>query len=180
MKDLSEVVDTFGQKIVADVRTEWDRFPFVDGASEASFRIVKNDGNRVVGQLAAKGQKMWVLEHGKGSLMDDESENPDLSSYKQSEIWNKERENNEIRTRAKGVYYDIDGVPHQGSGYGAPHGYDAEKTLKKPILPIPPQHIIRDNIMATSGTSARIQQLEQEIAEFIGHEIDTAIEVKRG
>lgn len=180
MKSLADVVDSFGKKVVSDVRNEWDRFPFVDGYSEAKFGIVKNDGYRVVGQLEAKGQKMWILEHGKGSLMDDESENPDLADYKHSDIWNKEREENEIRTRPRKTYYDIDGQPHRGSGFGMPHGYNAETNMHKPISPIPGQHIIRDNLMATSGTSARIQQLEEEIAEVIGHEIDAAIEVNRG
>ena len=121
MSELANVMEKTAKGIMADIRSDRSKHKRPEGNAEIDFQIVKDDYDVVRGEYTAQGQKMWILEHGSGSKMDDEKENPDLPDYKRSELWNKERgkppgndeSSNEIRSR--GPYYDLDGNFHEGA-----------------------------------------------------------------
>ena len=184
MSELANVMEKTAKGIIADIRSDWSKHKRPEGNAEIDFQIVKDDYDVVRGEYTARGQRMWILEHGSGSKMDDEKENPDLPDYKRSELWNKERgkppgndpSGNEIRSR--GSYYDLDGNFHEGSSIAMPHGLNLEwetagsgKPWKK-VSPIKGQHIIRDNVTAASGESARIATMEDDLYNALGHMAD--------
>lgn len=190
MSDFADIISRTANGVMADIRNEWDSYGRDAGNAEISFKITKDEAGEVAGEYTAKGQKMWILEHGSGSKMDDEKENPGLADYKQSELWNKERgknpgadpSGNEIRSR--GPYQDLDGNWHEGSSMAMPHGLNLEwETVGngKPWSKVTPRkghHIVRDNVAPPEGTSARIKAMEDEIFFALGNAIDR--DVRRG
>lgn len=190
MSEIADILKRTANGVMADIRSEWGHFPRDTGNAEISFRITKDEAEEVCGEYTAKGQKMWLLEHGSGSKMDDEQENPGLAEYKQSGSWNPERgkppgndpSGHEIRSR--GPYYDLDGNFHEGSSMAMPHGLNLEWETAghgKPWAKVAPRkgnHIVRDNVAPKEGTSARMTAMEDEIAFALGNMIDS--EVRRG
>ena len=180
MSALASVMEKAARGIMDDIRSDWSKHKRPEGNAEIDFQIVKDDYDVVRGVYTAQGQKMWILEHGSGSEMDDEKENPDLPDYKRSELWNKERgkppgndpSGNEIRTR--GPYYDLDGNFHKGSSAAMPHGLNLEWETAgggrpwKKVSPIKGKHIVRDNVVASSDESARIANMEDDIFNVMG------------
>lgn len=161
----NELLST-ANKICSDVKNDWATFSNVAGEAEIRTTIPRGHYDEYDGELSteasiiieATGQKAWILEHGKGSLMDNESENPGLADYKASDLWNSERENTEVRTRS-GVYTDLDGNVQVGSGIGGKHGLNAEKLSGQAVKALPGQHIIKRNI----EESVHLESLEDSL-----------------
>ena len=111
-----------------------------------SVTVVKNyfggDGSyHLVVKNAGSIWAAMIMEHGSGSLMDSEDENPDLVRYKQSGYWNKYRRGNAIVGRPKGTYRTIGGkfrYKKDNAGMG--------KNVERRFEPREPQHLVRDSI----------------------------------
>lgn len=93
----------------------------------------------------------WAVmdEWGTGSLMD--LDNPFLSDYWNSELWNPARKDTAIRTRPKGTYTDIFGNEQEAEGRNP--GFNLERELNNPnrkhppnILLTPPSHAMQQAI----------------------------------
>lgn len=102
-----------------NVSTEWQKMNTIDGEAHISSTQKPQQTNDVVSYIVeAWGQKAWIAEYGKGSLMDKSSENPYLSDYLASSNFNKNRlaDGLAIMGRPKGVYKDLDGNVYTSSG----------------------------------------------------------------
>lgn len=102
-----------------NVSTEWQKMNTIDGEAHISSTQKHQQTNDVVSYIVeAWGQKAWIAEYGKGSLMDKSSENPYLSDYLASSNFNKNRlaDGLAIMGRPKGVYKDLDGNVYTSSG----------------------------------------------------------------
>ena len=98
--------------------------------------------NEISVTFIASGQKAWILEYGKGSLMD--SDNPYLGEYKSNSNWNQYRKGNAVTGRGAGEYQDLDGNTHYSSGKAI--GRNLEAIGKEEYFPSGPLHIIRESI----------------------------------
>ncbi len=167
MSKVANVVQHYAQKNVADIQNQWDGSR-IEGEAKIDFKITADTPGLIAGEYRASGQKMWILEHGSGSLMDDGVENPGLASYKQSDLWNDERENEEIRTR-QGPYLDLDRQQQMGSGIGGEHGLNAEKLNHGQIsIAENPRHIIAETL--TSKTAIN-EELKTSLLNSVGSDI---------
>ena len=146
MSEIADALKSSAEKHIQQINGEWQKHKGL-GESNIQFEITVDRIDRVEGVYRASGQGMWVMEYGKGSKLD--RNNPFLSRYTSSPVFNRERENYEIRTR-KGTYKDIDGNSHVGSGLGGKHGLNAEKFKKKKPLAMEPLYIIRDSLTKDS------------------------------
>lgn len=175
---IADAMKTLAKKEMADVNREWGKYS-VDGSASIKFRITQDTPTLVEGEYRAKGMKMWTLEYGSGSLLD--KSNPLLTKYQRSKIYNKSRgqspnsirseglfnpNGTEIRTRPKSTYYDLDGVPHKGSGLGYSgkwnYGLNAERLGSHSVIPIEPHHIIKD--IVPRRDTVHKQQFKQDLA----------------
>lgn len=186
MSQLADCLTKASRGIISDIRSEWSKSK-VEGNAEIDFQVTNDDYDIVRGTYTARGQKMWILEHGKGSKMDDGKENPGLADYKRSDLWNRERgkapgndpSGNEIRSR--GPYRDLDGNWHEGSSMAMPHGLNLEWATagnNRPFAKVATReghHYVRDNVMPKEGTSARIVAMEDDIFNAIGNAVDIAV-----
>ena len=140
---IQKVLQKYGDKVVSDINRTWDSLTSIDGQAEATFKIVQSDDESVTGRLSASGQKAWIAEYGKGSLMDTEAKNPYLSRYKSNpKRWNKLRKGHFVTGRPKEPYRDLDNVVHFPSGRLA--GKNLEKNGLDDYKPSKPYHVIQD------------------------------------
>ena len=102
------------------VRTEWQKMDTIDGEAHLkSSRLSDYSKGLARFIVEAWGQKAWIAEYGKGSLMEKSTElNPYLSDYLASSNFNKNRlaDDLAIMGRPKGVYKDLDGNEYSSSG----------------------------------------------------------------
>lgn len=171
MSEVANVINRYAQKNVAEIEQQWDGSR-IEGDAEISFDIVADTPELVVGEYRATGQKMWILEYGSGSRMDDSTDNPGLPAYQSSDLWNNERENTEIRTR-QGAYLDLDRQPHMGSGIGGEHGLNAERMNHGQVsIAESPRHIVKETVKLST---ARNLEMKQGIIDAVGDNIKASI-----
>lgn len=172
-KPIEEALQKYGNKIVSDILRSWDSLLSIEGNSEVEFKIVPNTDDIVIGRVEAKGQKAWIAEYGKGSLMDNEAYNPYLSRYKRNpKRWNRLRKGHFVTGRPKGLYTDLDGNTHYPSGRLA--GRNLEKTGIDDYAPSKPYHVIHNIVGKNNGLKEMFKNnLTQTIKQLI------SIEVKR-
>ncbi len=161
-----------------EVKTQWGAIDTIDGNAAIIERDLEITQDTVARAICAYGQKAWIAEFGKGSLMDSEQENPFLADYIQSPLFNKARLNGSVRIfgadvempgrkmavvgRPKGVYYDLDGTPHES--HGNLEGIPLERWKGQPLFtPIRGRHIIR-NILQPESVLMREMQDEIQAA----------------
>ena len=162
-------------KVACDeVRQQWGALDTIDGDATITERELEITQDTVARALCAYGQKAWIAEFGKGSLMDDSSTNPFLDDYINSPIFNKARLSGSVKIfgsdvevsgrkmavvgRPRGVYYDIDGNPH--TSHGNLEEIPIERWKGQPLFtPIRGKHII-SNILEKSGL---IDEMNEEI-----------------
>ena len=157
MKDYTRVLLSQIRKIVQDyckagcdqVRQQWGSYDNIDGNAKIHSATLTIAQDTVAREICASGQKAWILEFGKGSLMENSSaENPFLDDYIRSSLFNKLRLGHALAVvgRPAGEYWDIDGNKYISSGSLA--GIEIEtwsgQTLHPPIQA---KHIIR-NVMS--------------------------------
>lgn len=120
LKDgVRRVISKYIRAAKDNVRTEWQKMNTIDGEAHILSTQKPQQTNDAVSYIVeAWGQKAWIAEYGKGSLMDKSSENPYLSDYLASSNFNKNRlaDGLAIMGRPKGVYKDLDGNVYTSSG----------------------------------------------------------------
>lgn len=116
---------------------EYAKFPASLGQADIDSEVRARLKSEISLILKAIGQKALIAEFGKGSLMD--RNNPALPRYQSSHDYNPNRLDGEIRSRPKGIYYDLDGIPHKGTG-----GNKILEGKSERFNPIEPRHIVRE------------------------------------
>ena len=139
-KAIETAVDMIAPEIVGKIETEYSHYPSSLGKAEVK-TVKKIAKEEILLVFNAIGQRALILEYGKGSAID--KENPALDEYMNSDIFNKNRMNLEIRTRPKGVYYDLDGNVHVSHTNA---NRDLEQSGNSRYEPLKPEHIVREAI----------------------------------
>lgn len=144
---------------------------------EAEARTAKDC---VARSLCAIGQRAWIAEYGKGSLMETRaSENPFLEDYVSGRIrdadgnplFNKDRLAHAfaIVGREHGYYYDIDGRRYHSHGNLA--GKVIESFNNQPLIkPYPAQKVIK-RILFGNGDNGLVAEMNEEIADLVLDEV---------
>lgn len=178
MSNMADATKKWAKKNIADIEHEWGKST-VDGEAEIKFEIVEDSPNEVTGRFTASGQKMWMNEYGSGSKLD--RNNPFLSQYTSSSVFNKERLNEigefkyAIRTRLKESYQDLDGNTHIGSGIGMPHGLRAESKStfgNHAVDAHEPRHTIEETL---TGNTVYNEQFKQDLLSSFGATVKESI-----
>ncbi len=159
------------------VEQQYTALPSHMGQSLVYEAEVRTAQDCVARSLCAIGQKAWIAEYGRGSLMETKtSENPFLEDYVSGRIrdvdgqplFNKDRLAHAfaIVGREHGYYYDIDGRRYHS------HGNLAGKVVENfnNQKPLAPQWIIK-HILFGSGDNGIISEMNNEIADLISDEI---------
>ena len=137
---IADSLDDISDFMKEIIEREYSHYPSSMG--KADIDTIKQIAREEVSLVfKAIGQRALILEYGKGSKMD--RENPALERYMNSAIFNKNRTDLEIRTRPKGIYYDLDGVPHESKTNA---NRELESSGNKKYAPIKPEHIVREAI----------------------------------
>lgn len=186
MSNIANVVVKHSKKMMKDIQGVWNKYgndSIVSGKANIKFTITEDKENFVSGEYEASGQKMWILEYGKGNLMD--RNNPYLDDYIGGGIYNINRGHFEVRTRR--TYTDLDGKTH--IGFNDKHFKDTtwlEKGLDTNIfayhnngkykgkkLEFAPLHIIYENLHRDG--SQRENDFRQDLLETVKKDINTEI-----
>ena len=163
LQRLRQIVRKYCRLACEEVRQQWGALDNTDGEAAIQQQELEISQDTVARAICAYGQKAWIAEFGKGSLMDDSSTNPFLTDYVNSPQFNKARLNGTVRIfgedvempgrkmavvgRPRGVYYDIDGNPH--TSHGSLEGIPIERWKGQPLFtPIRGKHIISDILRA--------------------------------
>lgn len=171
------VVEKYIKVACAMVEQQYTALPSHMGQSLVYEAEVRTAQDCVARSLCAIGQKAWIAEYGRGSLMETKtSENPFLEDYVSGRIrdadgqplFNKDRLAHAfaIVGREHGYYYDIDGRRYHSHGNLAGkvvENFDNQK-------PYAPQKTIR-RVLFGSGDDGIVAEMNEEIADLIGDEI---------
>lgn len=167
------IVASYVSAAIQQVKGQWGAYQ-EDGNAELTSEELIIAQNVVAYTLIATGQKMWILEYGKGSEMD-KVDNPFLEDYIDSEEFNYDRVNRNfaILGRPKGEYKDLDGKTHISSGSleGIDLEHDLGKHLEKyaegtPYLPSPARRII-DHTLNGGGENGILDEMTSDIQKAI-------------
>lgn len=122
--------------------------------------------------ITADYWQSWLEQFGKGSLMAGPGENPGLSRYMRSELWNKHRSNSSraVAGRGRGKYKAMDGSMRESGGSYA--GVDLEELaargeIDKSFGPTPPTFFLR--IALQSNRQRILEGLQSVINNFPYH-----------
>lgn len=152
----------------AQIEQQWTTYANDYGEASVSLYEMNRSVNTVAIILAAKGQKAWILEYGKGEEMADESENPFLAEYLNSSYYNSARntQGKKILGRPKGNYLDLDDNVHYSNGHleGIPlEEVGLLKFIDKQIgHPVKPKFIIRNILFGNNGKGL-LSEMEAEL-----------------
>ncbi|MCY9593724.1 hypothetical protein PC41400_21595 [Paenibacillus chitinolyticus] len=121
----------------------------------------------IAGEVTVDYWQAWLEQFGKGSKMAGSSENPGLTSYMNSDLWNRLRPSGSrvVVGRKKGNYRSIDGTVRLSGGSYA--GVDLEELAARGDIdssygPTPPSYFLRAALQANRN---RILQGLQEVIE---------------
>ena len=140
----------------------------VDGDAKIYASELEIAQDTISQSVIAYGQKAWILEFGKGSLMETSGEeNPFLEDYLNSELFNKARLSNAyaITGRPRGDYLDIDGNVHHSHGnlYGVNlEEWIDKKTGNQAAVAYAPRRVIY-RILYGSGQNGLLSMMADEI-----------------
>ncbi len=189
MKDYSKVLQREVKKKIDEytriargmVKAEWSKYTggIYSDLGEAKLfltPVIADSQGMVVRDILASGQKAWILEFGRGSLMETSSaENPWLDEYVESSDFNKWRKGNAfaITGREKGSkYYDLDGKGKNGGtepfvSTGTLKGVNLEEWHStKEYAPISPMKVIQ-SVLYGSGDNGIMRELENALLEVM-------------
>lgn len=170
---IKDTLDKTAQRDCKEIKKQWNDQKKIQGNAEIKYDIVPTDNGTKIA-FKGSGQKAWISEFGKGSLMDRENENPYLKDYKNSSQWNPKRNRNgySVRGRPEGSYTDLDGNKQESSGKAAKgsYGLNLEKGLKPhtddaKYEPIKGEHIMR-NVILNSDTGIH-QMMEVKLGDIL-------------
>lgn len=157
-------MERMGKKINARVEKRWASVRSVQGKAYAKEPVFLNEvKDQIVMQLSYGGQKAWVAEYGRGSLMNTSKRNKWASRYKSAKVFNRARlkplnakakKFSLVSRRPNESYRDLDGVVHTATDKFPRRGFNLEywatKYQKKPyrkyFLPMNPLYIIENEV----------------------------------
>lgn len=161
-----EVVRKYIRAAIAQMKQQWSSYPSDMGNADAVLIEQQRAADTIAFILAAKGQKMWILEYGKGEFMD--KQNPFLAEYLADPNFYRLRKSRGLKVlgRPKGPYLDLDGNVHYSNGHlqGVPlEEVGLYKFIDNEIgHPKKPRYIIR-NILFGSGNNGILAEMEKEL-----------------
>ena len=160
---IKDVLIEMGKRINQRVVKRWMALNNIQGnayANEPTFEQEIQDA--ITMTLSYGGQKAWVAEFGRGSLMADEPDNPFIKRYKNSVLFNKARLSplnsrtkvmSIVSREPKSTYKDLDGNTHTATekfpkaGFNLEHWAETGKAPhRKYFKPSPPLYIIATEI----------------------------------
>ncbi len=113
---IDQIIKSYIEAACSQIKIEMSRY-YLNIEGEVNIEDeVKTTQQVATAIIRVWGQAAWIIEHGKGSLMDSERDNTYLQEYMGSNLWNPSRDGKSITGRPKGVYQDIDGKEHYSSG----------------------------------------------------------------
>lgn len=144
---VEQALATYGNRLCKEISRTWDSLQSVDGEANINFSIINsNDKNTTIGRIEATGQKAWLIEYGKGSLMARETDNPYLHKYKNNvKRWNVVRKGHFVTGRVVGSYQDLDNNTYISGGRGA------GKSMERIYKPIKPYFVVKKNVTKNSA-----------------------------
>lgn len=171
---MRSLVKSYCNAAKSQIEQEWSAISNIDGEADITDEELTVASDIVARSLCAWGQKAWIAEFGKGSLMDkSSSENPFLDDYENSEQFNKARLGHALSVvgRPAGKYTDLDGKEYKSGGnlYGKVIE-DVSTSRGYPYAPIRGKHIIKQVI------DTDISMLQDEMQDAIG---DICLELMR-
>ena len=156
---IREVVQRYCKAAQEIVVQRWASLDNIDGNASISDMELAVAQDTVARAICAVGQKAWIAEYGKGSLMETK-DNPFLSDYVNSSLFNKDRLGHALATvgREHGYYEDLDGKRH--FSHGGLKGKVIETFYGQPLFfPIRAKHVIKETIKSL------VPELNKEIQE---------------
>ena len=170
LNKLRKIIRKYSRIACSEVRQQWGALDTIDGEAKIADRDLEISQDTVARALCAYGQKAWIAEFGKGSLMDSSTaENPFLTDYLSDPFFNRDRLAHGLAVvgRPHGYYPDLDGNPH--FSHGSLQGIPIETWYGQRLFaPIRGKHIIR-NILKPDG--ALMSEMNQEIQATIMEEL---------
>lgn len=148
---VATIVKQWCEEVAQRVQHRWGVHNSIPGNAEVS-TDTKVIGKVILGTITGRGQKAFICEFGKGSLMELQ-DNPYLQDYISSTEFNQWRlHSSRMPTmgRSAGAYKDLDGVTHESSGAMA--GLDLERSIGQYdefFAPVEPMHVIEEEIQAS-------------------------------
>lgn len=151
LDEVASIVQSYIGMARAMIEQRWSAMTDIEGNAEVASSDLPKAQNIVSRCILAYGQKAWIAEYGKGSLMDNISENPYLEDYMHDANFNSERPryDNAVLGRPRGAYKDLDGNEYYSSGNL--DGMIIEDFVNKfgqyLYKPIPARHVIKQVLM---------------------------------
>lgn len=174
---IEDVLRRMGKKINARVEKRWNSIRSVQGKAYAKEPTFLNEvKDQIVMQLSYGGQKAWIAEYGRGSLMDTSKRNRWSSQYRNGSVFNRARlkplnakakKFSLVSRKPSEVYRDLDGVTHTATDKFPSEGFNLEywaaryqkKPHRKYFLPMNPLYIIENEVkMALPEIKAEIER----------------------
>lgn len=181
LRRMRSLVKSYCNAAKSQIEQEWSTISNIDGEANITDEELTIASDIVARSLCAWGQKAWIAEFGKGSLMDkSSSENPFLDDYLSGKsTTDKEKQFNKARLghalsvvgRPAGRYKDLDDKEYKSGGnlYGKVIE-DVSTSKGYPYAPIRGKHIIKQVI------DTDISMLQDEMQDAIG---DICLELMR-
>lgn len=172
LKTLKKIVSKYIKAAQQQIRQYYQSDDTVEGNAEVLDSECVIAEYEVAQEIIAFGQKAWIIEYGKGSLMEkNPDKNPFLEDYIHSDNFNKLRIQNAyaITGREAGEYFDLDGNPHKS--HGRLRGKNLEEFVyttktnkdgKQAAYARAPKRIIQ-KILYGSGNNGLISLMSKEI-----------------
>lgn len=166
---VGRIVNSYINAAMSEIQSDWGSVE-IDGTAEfrdASLTIVRDNISR---SIIAAGQKAWIAEYGRGSLMEKgSSENPYLQDYISGKIkdpdgnplFNPHRLGHALAIvgRDHGYYYDLDGNMRHSNGNLAGKVIEGDR-----YKPSPAYHFIR-RVLFGNGNDGIFNLMLNEIQE---------------
>jgi hypothetical protein len=165
---VNTVISSHASIICERVRQKWGNLSGIVGNAKIDFSQPKLIGDIIVATLSANGQKAWIAEYGRGSLMESTAKNPYLAEYISSSVYNyyrKEYGTNIILGRDAGIYTDLDGNPHSTAGKMAGKIVEGKGRTQ----PISPMYVIMTEI------GFELNNIMLDLSNAVGHAIANSI-----
>lgn len=171
---IREIVKEYSRTACVMVTGQWSRYD-VNGEAEIGFAVEKAQ-EIVTAAIVANGMKAWLLEFGKGSLMEtDREKNPFLDEYISGNVTDitgdplfnpaRKHEGMTILGRPKGVYLDIDDNIHVSSGFMEGWNLERREVTMGGVIPFRPMFIIRKILLGENDSGGLIQLMNKDIAD---------------
>ena len=170
-----------GEKINNRIMKRWGVIHNIQGKASAKKPQVEKIVNNIISlHLSYSGQKAWIAELGRGSLMNTRKDNIWSKEYVTSSVFNRARLSplnryakkfSIVSREPKSKYRDLDGSTHIATDAFPQEGFNLEywaerhktKPYRKYFTPLPPYKIIEDEIeMALPEIKTAIENAVEE------------------